>query len=119
MFNNISLIFSIISIFSCSYMSAQNTGDTITINFSSSKILIISAEEEDEWDFEAEEEADAKKKDRTLKLKPELLIGANGYISSSNNLSLPNEYTNMSVNYSRSRGFTVNMMLKLIDQKNQ
>jgi hypothetical protein len=119
MFQYIKTIFSILAFATFSCFNAQNTGDTITINLSNSKILIISAEEVDEWDFEAEEIEDAKKKERKLKLRPELFFGSNGYLSSLNNLNLPNEHVNMEINYLRSNTFATNMMLKGIEIKNK
>ena len=98
MFNYKTITFTLafFTVFNC--INAQNTGDTVTINFSNSKMLIISAEEEDEWDFEAEEQAESDKKERKLKLKSELLLGTNGYLSSINSIALPEEFSNMRVN---------------------
>jgi len=119
MFQYIKTIFSILAFATFSCFNAQNTGDTITINFSNSKILIISAEEVDEWDFEAEEIEDAKKKERKLKLRPELFFGSNGYLSSLNNFNFPDEYLNMQINYLRANTFATNMMLKGIEVKSK
>ena len=119
MFNykTITFTLALFTVFNC--INAQNTGDTVTINFSNSKMLIISAEEEDEWDFEAEEQAESDKKEKKLKLKSELLLGTNGYLSSINSIALPEEFSNMRVNYSRSRGLTYNLMLKGFATKNK
>ena len=91
-----------------SFLSAQNAGDTVTVNLVNSKILIISESEDDEWDFDD----DIIKNEKTISPGTELFFGTNGYFSSSNKLALPEEQKNMQINYLRSRSFAFNIMIK-------
>ena len=105
-----------ISFFSFFYgcLFSQNTGDTTSFNLGDSEILIINKNNEDEWDF-SDETLDEEEKEKKVTLKSEFLIGSTGYLSSSNQFSLPIEQNNLALNNMRSNSFSMNSMLKGLD----
>ncbi len=98
--------------FNCFF--SQNIGDTTSITIGNSKILIINKNNEDSWDF-SDEALEKEEKEKKLTLKSEILIGSAGYLSSSNEFSLPIEQKKLALNNMRSNSFSINSMLKGLD----
>ena len=99
-------------LFNCLF--SQNTSDTTSLNLGDSKILIINKNNEDNWDF-SDENLEKEEKEKKLTLKSDFLIGTSGYLSSSNQFSLPIEQKNLALNNMRSNSFSINSMLKGLD----
>jgi hypothetical protein len=82
--------------------------------------IIIEDEGEDDFDFDKEKAEDEKnKKEETLYVNTLMNIGMNGWLTATNSTAFPSEYTNMALNYSRSRMFGFDCMLGGLDLFNK
>lgn len=113
--NLFTLLISFIAIISFGQHESNQKIDSTRIKIGTATIILVNTidNEKYDYDFTSPDSLCLSKKNNTGKLLID--VGTNGYLTSSNQLSLPEENHLMELNYSRSRAFGISFLFGGID----